>query len=82
MSLQTTKQICIKNCSDYWWTVEDFHLEAGGEGITLTLWESQKVDTEVRKTYICLDLEAAMALADAIRELADPQAIPFFEEHP
>lgn len=77
MPLQINKQICIKDCPDYWWSVEDFHLEAGGEGITLTFWELSGSSHEVRKKYICLDLEAALAVADAIQELADPQSIPF-----
>lgn len=82
MSLQVTNQICIKDCPDYWLTVEDFHLEAGGEGITITHWEAQNADCEVRKRYICLELETALVLSDAIRRLADPHAIPFVEEHP
>lgn len=82
MSLRITKQICIKDCPDYWVTVEDFHLEAGGEGITITWWESQGVDREIRKKYICLDLEQALVLADAVHQLADPQSVPFTEEYP
>lgn len=82
MSLQTTRQVCIRHCPDFWWTVEDFHLDAGGEGITLSYWELQGVNREVRKAYLCLDLEAAAVMGDIIHQLVDHQQTPFHEEYP
>lgn len=83
MPLQITRQICVKDNSDYWWTVEDFHLDAGGEGVTLSYWEATTIPgQEIRKKYICFEPEVAATIAEFIHQLADPQMIPFCEKQP
>ncbi len=69
ITIEITNQVRIQPHSDYWFTVEDTHLDAGGEGFTISYWENER-GQEKRVSYICLPKEEAFAVADAIQKLA------------
>jgi hypothetical protein len=71
MKLDITQQIRIRSSSTYWHTVEDFHLDAGVDGFTLSAWSSStgSITQEKRDKYICMNKEEALAVADAIYKL-------------
>jgi hypothetical protein len=71
MKLDITQQIRIRSSSTYWHTVEDFHLEAGVDGFTLSAWSSStgSITQDKRDKYICMNKEEALAVADAIYKL-------------
>ena len=63
-SMEISTQIRIQQHGSYWYTVEDADTEMGGNGCTVSIW----ADGE-RDHYICMDKEAALAVADAIYKL-------------
>lgn len=52
----------------YWFTVEDFHIGAGCDGLTISSWEANE-GKEKRHEHVCVDEESALAIADAIYKL-------------
>ena len=65
---EITNQVRIQPHSEYWYTVEDFHLEAGCDSLTISYWESRDGE-EKRKDYICIEEDAALSIADGIYKL-------------
>lgn len=63
MTIELTIQIRIQQHQDYWYTVEDTHLDVGCDGCTISVWGDK------RDHYICMDKEEALAVADAIYKL-------------
>lgn len=69
MTNEITNQIRIQKHEDFWYTVEDTHLDVGCDGCTISCWYEDKNREEKRDTYICMGGEEAVALADAIYKL-------------
>lgn len=69
MSIEITNQVRIQDYEDYWYTVEDTHLDVGGEGFTISYWEFDKEKGDKRIQHICMNKEEALAIADAINKL-------------
>ncbi len=70
MSLEITNQIRIQDYPDFWYTVEDIHLDVGSSGCTISYWESRtETGEEKRINHICMDEETALAVADTIYRL-------------
>ena len=69
MTIELTTQIRIQAHQDFWYTVEDTHLDVGCDGCTISYWEfdNEKGDTRIR--HICMEKEESLALADAIYKL-------------
>ena len=63
MTIEITNQVRIQQHEDYWYTVEDTHLDVGCEGCTISIWGDK------RDHYICMDKEEALAIADVIYKL-------------
>lgn len=61
-------QIRIQPQKDYWFTVEDIHLDVGCDGLTISYWEIRD-GAEKRINKICIDKDAAIAVANAIHML-------------
>ena len=61
-------QVRIKTHPDYWFTVEDFYLDIGCDGLTISYWDF-KDGKESRGKYISVDKSVALPIADAIYEL-------------
>ena len=60
----------IQNDPNYWFTVEDVYLDVGCDGVTISYWEASSVTKdEKRHTYMCIEKESALAVADAIYKL-------------
>jgi hypothetical protein len=69
MTIQITQRIRIQpHPYDYWYTAEDYHLDVGCDGFTLSVWSRpDKVSRdEHRDNHICMTEEEALAVADAI----------------
>jgi hypothetical protein len=62
-------QIRIQQYEDYWYTVEDTHIDVGCEGFTVSYWEYDKEKGEKRVQHICMNKEESLAIADAIYKL-------------
>ena len=74
MSIEITTQRRLQNHREYWHTVEDTHLDVGGEGITISYWETEtKGNGEKRIEHISLNKDTAIAIARAILKLTDAQ---------
>lgn len=71
MAIELTTQIRIQEDQDYWYTVEDTHLDVGCDGCTISYWELPPgVNTSVKRIqHICMGKEEALAVADAIYKL-------------
>ena len=69
MTVQTSTQIRIQAHEDYWYTVEDTHIDAGCEGCTISGWGDYSEKGDKRDNYVCMCEEEALALADAIYKL-------------
>jgi hypothetical protein len=63
MTIEITQKVRIQQHEDYWYTVEDTHLDVGCEGCTISIWGDK------RDHYICMDKEEALAIADVIYKL-------------
>ncbi len=69
MTIEITNQVRIQDYEDYWYTVEDTHLDVGGEGFTISYWEFDKEKGDKRIQHICMNKEEALAIASAIYKL-------------
>ena len=64
----------IQPDSNYWYTVEDYYLDLGCDGLTISSWgiETEKENQqkkEKRYDHVCIEKESALAIADAIYKL-------------
>ena len=67
---EISTQIRIQNDPDYWHTVEDVDLDVGCNGLTISYWEASPVTKDKKRhTYMCIEKESALAIADAIYKL-------------
>ena len=66
---EITNQVRIQSHTQYWYTVEDTHLDVGCEGCTISYWEFMNDTGDKRVNRICMDKEEALAVADAIYKL-------------
>ena len=74
MSIEITTQIRLQEHQEYWYTVEDTHLDVGGPGITISYWETvTKGEGEKRIQHISLNENEAIAIARTILKLTDAQ---------
>lgn len=69
MTVEITNQVRIQEHPELWYTVEDIHLDVGGEACTISYWEFMKDTGDKRVNYICMNSEEALAIADAIYKL-------------
>ena len=69
MTIELTNQVRIQQHQDFWYTVEDTHLDVGCDGCTISYWEFMKDTKDTRVQHICMDKEEALAVADAIYKL-------------
>ena len=69
MTIEITNQIRIQQHEDYWYTVEDTHLDVGCDGCTISYWDFEKDSGDKRGDYICMGKEEALAVASAILKL-------------
>jgi hypothetical protein len=69
MTIELTNQVRIQKDMDFWYTVEDTHLDVGCEGCTISYWEFEKGSGDKRHQYICMGQEEALAIASAIFKL-------------
>lgn len=69
MTIEITNQVRIQENEDYWYTVEDTHLDVGYDGCTISYWEFAKDSGDKRIQHICMNKEEALAVADAIYKL-------------
>ena len=69
MTIEITNQVRIQENEDYWYTVEDTHLDVGYDGCTISYWEFVKDRGDKRIRHICMNKEEALAVADAIYKL-------------
>jgi hypothetical protein len=69
MTIELTNQVRIQQRQDFWYTVEDTHLDVGCEGCTISYWEFMKDTGDKRDHYICMGKEESLAIADAIYKL-------------
>ena len=68
MTIEITNQVRIQEHEDFWYTVEDTNLDVGCDGCTISYW-FQNETNEKRDSYICMNEEEAIAIADAIYKL-------------
>ena len=66
-NLEIYNSVRIHESSDYWYVVEDVHVDSGCSGITISYNEKDKLDME----RMCFSNEAALAIADAIYTLLE-----------
>jgi hypothetical protein len=71
MTIELTNQVRIQQNQDFWYTVEDTHLDVGCDGCTISYWElpSGVNTSDKRLQHICMNKEEALAVADAIYKL-------------
>jgi hypothetical protein len=69
MTIEITNQVRIQEHEDYWYTVEDTHLDVGCGGCTISYWELMKDVGDKRIQHICMNAETALAVADTIYKL-------------
>ena len=69
MTIEITNQVRIQSYPEYWYTVEDTHLDVGCEGCTISYWEFDKEKGHKRIQHVCMGEEEALAVADAIYKL-------------
>ena len=70
MTIEITNQVRIQQYPDFWYTVEDTHLDLGCDGCTISYWASNDIEKgEKRIEYICMDEEHALAIASTILKL-------------
>lgn len=69
MSIEITNQVRIQEHDDFWYTVEDTHLDVGCGGCTISYWYADKNNEDNRDSYICMTAEQALAVADTIYKL-------------
>jgi hypothetical protein len=69
MTIEITNQVRIQQHQDFWYTVEDTHIDVGCDGCTISCWEFMKDSGNKRRDYICMGKEEALSVADAIYKL-------------
>lgn len=69
MAIEITNQVRIQSHPEFWYTVEDTHLDVGCDGCTISYWEFMKETGDKRVNHICMDQEEAIAIADTIYKL-------------
>ena len=69
MTIEITNQIRIQSYPEYWYTVEDTHLDVGCDGCTISYWEFDKEKGDKRIQHVCMGKEEALAVASAILKL-------------
>ena len=71
MTIEITNQVRIQEHQDYWYTVEDTHIDVGCDGCTISYWElpSGVNTSDKRIQHICMGKEEALSVADAIYKL-------------
>lgn len=69
MTIEITNQVRIQEYGDYWYTVEDTHIDVGCDGCTISYWQFDKEKGDKRIQNICMGKEEALAVADAIYKL-------------
>jgi hypothetical protein len=71
MAIEITSLVRIQQHSEYWYTVEDTHLDVGCDGCTISYWElpSGVNASEKRVNHICMGKAEALSVADAIYKL-------------
>jgi hypothetical protein len=69
MAIEITNQVRIQSHTDFWYTVEDTHLDVGCDGCTISYWEFMKETGDKRVNHICMGKEEALSVADAIYKL-------------
>jgi len=69
MTIEISNQVRIQQYEDFWYTVEDTHIDAGCEGCTISYWENVVVAGDKRLQHICMNEEQALAIADTIYKL-------------
>lgn len=69
MTIEITNQVRIQEHTDYWYTVEDTHLDVGFGGCTISYWEFVKDTGDKRIQHICMNEEEALAIASTILKL-------------
>jgi hypothetical protein len=69
MPVEITTQVRIQQYEDFWYTVEDTHLDVGCDGCTISYWEFIKDTGDKRVRHICMEQDEALAIADAIYKL-------------
>ena len=67
-----TTQIRIQPEPEYWYTIEDFYLDEGGDcmnvGLTISCWDIGN-GKESRVSHVWIEQTAPLAVADAIYKL-------------
>ena len=69
MAIENSTQIRIQQHSEYWYTVEDTHLDVGCDGCTISYWEFMNGTGDKRINHICMGKAEALSVADAIYKL-------------
>ena len=69
MTIKITNQVRIQQHQDFWYTVEDTHIDVGCDGCTISYWDFENDSGDKRGDYICMGKEEALAVADAIYKL-------------
>jgi hypothetical protein len=69
MTIEITNQVRIQPHQEFWYTVEDTHLDVGFDGCTISYWEFMKETGDKRVNHICMNENEALAVADAICKL-------------
>ena len=69
MTIELTTQIRIRAHQDFWYTVEDTHIDVGCDGCTISYWQFDKEKGDKRIQHICMGKEESLAIADAIYKL-------------
>ena len=71
MTIELTNQVRIQQHQNFWYTVEDTHLDVGCDGCTISYWElpSGVNTSDKRIQHICMGKEESLAIADAIYKL-------------
>ena len=67
--MEISTQITIQNHNGFWYQVEDIHTDVGCFGCTISYWEEDSERGDKRHSYICMNKEEALAIADAIYKL-------------
>lgn len=69
MTIEITNQVRIQEHEEFWYTVEDIHLDVGCDGYTISYYVYTKDTGDERVQHICMNSEEALAIADAIYKL-------------
>ena len=69
MTIEISTQVRIQQHEDFWYTVEDTHLDVGCDGCTISYWEFVKDTGGKRVQHICMEQDEALAIADTIYKL-------------